>query len=198
MLIRTLPLYFTIAFIGISSASALAQEANPVTFPDNAPPVVYTPPATTGSGSRDVLTLTAGMNQNAMLVDAIKACGMEADIRNKSSITIFAPTNSAFQKLPPGLVEQLMKPEYASILNKIISYHIIEGSHTSASLKEAIKAAKGRAVFTTLSGNRLIATIEDNRIRLTDDGNNACFITLADLKASNGTIHIVDKVALPR
>ncbi len=196
MFIRTLPIYFTIAIIGATSTKIEAQEANPITYPDNGPPVVYVPPAS--GGTRDVLTLAAGMNQNAMMVDAIKACGMESDLRSKTAVTIFAPTNSAFSKLPPGLVEQLMKPENAPILNKIISYHILEGVHTSASLKEAIKAAKGRAVFTTLSGNRLIATIEDNRIRLTDDGNNACFITMADIKGSNGTIHIVDKVVLPR
>jgi uncharacterized surface protein with fasciclin (FAS1) repeats len=123
---------------------------------------------------------------------------MEANIRGKNAITIFAPDNTAFSKLPPGMVEQLLKPENASILYKILSYHIVEGTHNSASVKEAIKAGKGRAVFTTLSGNKLIATLEDNKIRLTDDGNNACFITMADIKGSNGMLHILDKVAIPR
>jgi uncharacterized surface protein with fasciclin (FAS1) repeats len=96
------------------------------------------------------------------------------------------------------MVDQLLKPENASILSKIISYHIVEGNHNSASMREAIKAARGRAVFTTLSGNQLVATIEDNKIKLTDDGNNACFLTMTDIKGSNGTVHMLDKVALPR
>ena len=196
MLTKAFPFICLSAISGMLCLSLAAQEINPVTFPDNASTAVTVPVTT--AGSRDVFTLAAGINDNTTLITAIKACGMENNIRNKNSITIFAPTNAAFAKLPPGLVEQLMKPENASILNKIISYHIVEGNHSTASVREAIKAGKGKASYTTLSGNTLIATIEENRIRLTDDGNNACFITMSDLKGSNGTIHVLDKVALPR
>jgi len=200
MLTKAFPFICLSAISGMLCLSLTAQEINPVTLPDNTStalniPVTYG--AATGS-SRDVLTLAAGLNDNATLINAIKACGMESNIRSKSSITIFAPSNAAFAKLPPGLVEQLMKPENASILSKILSYHIIEGNHSTASVREAIKAGKGRATYTTLSGNQITATIEENRIRLTDDGNNACFITMSDIKGSNGVIHVLDKVALPR
>ena len=200
MVTRAIPFICLSAISGLLSLGLAAQEINPVTLPDNASIAVNIPAAdrSAAGGSRDVFTLAAGLNDNATLINAIKACGMENNIRNKSSITIFAPSNAAFAKLPPGLVDQLMKPENASILNKIISYHIIEGNHTTASLREAIKVGKGRATYTTLSGNILTATIEENRIRLTDDGNNACFITMSDIKGSNGMIHVVDKVALPR
>lgn len=198
---KAFPFICLSAISGLLCLNLAAQEINPVALPDNASTSLNAVPVIEGSaarGSRDVFTLAAGMNENATLVTAIKACGMENKIRNKSSITIFAPSNAAFAKLPPGLVDQLMKPENASILNKLISYHIIEGNHSTASVREAIKAGKGRATYTTLSGNKLIATIEENKIRLTDDGNNACFITLSDIKGTNGMIHMLDKVALPR
>jgi uncharacterized surface protein with fasciclin (FAS1) repeats len=201
MLLKAFPSICLTAFSGLLCLNLAAQEINPVTVPDNASTALNTvavADASANAGSRDVLTLAAGMNDNATLITAIKACGMENNIRSKSSITIFAPSNAAFAKLPPGLIDQMMKPENASILNKLISYHIIEGTHSTASVREAIKAGKGRAVYTTLSGNKLIATIEENKIRLTDDGNNACFITMSDIKGSNGVIHVVDKVALPR
>jgi uncharacterized surface protein with fasciclin (FAS1) repeats len=199
MLTKAFPFICLSAISGMLCLSLTAQEINPVTLPDNTSTALNIPVTEGATGSsRDVLTLAAGLNDNATLINAIKACGMENNIRSKSSITIFAPNNAAFAKLPPGLVEQLMKPENASILSKILSYHIIEGNHSTASVREAIKAGKGRAIYTTLSGNKIIATLEENRIRLTDDGNNACFITMSDIKGSNGIIHVLDKVALPR
>jgi uncharacterized surface protein with fasciclin (FAS1) repeats len=201
MLPKAFPSFCLSAISGLLCLNLAAQEINPVTLPDNSSTPINTVPGidrSANAGSRDLFTLAAGMNDNATLINAIKACGMENNIRNKPSITVFAPSNEAFAKLPPGLVDQMMKPENAYILNKLISYHIIEGNHSTASLREAIKAGKGRAIFTTLSGNTLIATIEENRIRLTDDGNNACFITMSDIKGSNGMIHVLDKVALPR
>jgi len=172
MVTRAFPFICLSAISGLLSLGLAAQEINPVVLPDNASIAVNIPTTdrSAAGGSRDVFTLVAGLNDNATLINAIKACGMENNIRSKSSITIFAPSNAAFAKLPPGMVEQLMKPENASILNKIISYHIIEGNHTTASVREAIKAGKGRAIYTTLSGNKITATIEENRIRLTDDG----------------------------
>ncbi|MHA4847040.1 fasciclin domain-containing protein [Flavitalea antarctica] len=201
MLPKAFPSICLSAITGLLCINLAAQELNPVTLPDNASATISTVPAidrSANAGSRDVFTLAAGMNDNATLVNAIKACGMENNIRSKPSITVFAPSNTAFAKLPPGLIEQMMKPENIYLLNKLISYHIIEGNHTTATLREDIKAGKGRAIYTTLSGNRLIATIEENKIRLTDDGNNACFITMSDIKGSNGMLHVLDKVALPR
>ena len=198
---KAFPFFCMTAISGLLCLNLAAQEINPVTVPDNASTAVNAVPHVDGSGSgssRDVLTLAAGLNDNATLINAIKACGMESNLRSKTAVTIFAPNNTAFAKLPPGLVDQLMKPENTAILNKLISYHILEGNHTTASLREAIRVGKGRAVFTTLSGNQLIATIEENKIRLTDDGNNACFITMSDIKGSNGVVHVLDKVALPR
>ncbi|MET0299710.1 MAG: fasciclin domain-containing protein [Flavitalea sp.] len=192
--IHTLIGAFLVAGLPLATS---AQEVPPV-VPDNGSVAVNNRTAVNNSGARDVFTLTTSMTDNAMLVSAIKACGLEAGLRNQTAITIFAPSNAAFAKLPPGLVDQLLKPENAQILTKIINYHIIAGNHTQASMREAIKAGRGRAEFTTLSGNKIVATIEENKIRLTDDGNNACYVTQSDIKASNGTIHVVDKVALPR
>jgi uncharacterized surface protein with fasciclin (FAS1) repeats len=199
MLRKTIPYIMSVSLSAVFTLNVTAQEIAPPVPPDNSSVAVAVPTVNVaGSGSRDVLTLASAINDNTTLVNAIKACGMENNVRNKSSITIFAPGNAAFAKLPPGFLEQLMKPENASILNKIISYHIVEGVHSTASVREAIRLGKGRAVFTTLSGNKLIATIEENKIRLTDDGNMACYITTSDVKGSNGVIHMVDKVAIPR
>jgi uncharacterized surface protein with fasciclin (FAS1) repeats len=151
-----------------------------------------------GTGAKDIMLVCAALRDNGTMVTAMKASGIESGLKTSGPVTIFAPNNTAFAKLPPGLVDQLLKPENVAILSKVISYHIVRGNIDIASVREAIKAGKGRAVYTTLSGNKLIATLEDNKIRLTDDGNNACFITTADLKASNGIVHVLDKVAIPR
>ncbi|RYF96647.1 MAG: fasciclin domain-containing protein [Chitinophagaceae bacterium] len=199
MLKKTIRLAVTLTMTSFFFNGLVAQEAGQTVVPDNSSlalnvPVVNTP----ASGARDVLTMASGMADNATLINAIKACGIESGLRSRGSITILAPNNAAFAKLPPGVVEQLMKPENASILSKIIFYHILEGNHSSASIKEAIKTGRGRAEFTTLAGNKIFASIEEGKIRLTDDGNNACFITTGDIKGSNGTVHVLDKVALPR
>lgn len=198
MLRNALPFLLSTVLIAGITTEAISQEAVPVVAPDNGSTAMNAPVVNGGSGSRDVFTMATSMSDNAMMCSAIKACGLESGIRSRSSITIFIPNNAAFAKLPPGLVEQLMKPENVAILSKIVSYHIIEGNITIAAMREAIKAGRGRAEYTTLSGNKIVATLEDNKVRLTDDGNKASFVTASDIKASNGTIHVVDKVALPR
>ena len=151
-----------------------------------------------GGSTNDIVAVTSGLRDNGTLTNAFKAAGLEKDLKNKGPYTVFAPDNSAFTKLPPGFVEQLMKSENADKLSKILSYHVIQGKLDLTTIKAAIKKGNGKAEFMTLSGNKIYASIEDNKVKLTDDGMNACFITSSDLHASNGIIHVVDKVALPR
>lgn len=164
------------------------------------PPLVDEVRSASGGGGtgNDILAVTSGLRENGTLSNAFKASGLEKDLKNKGPFTVFAPDNSAFAKLPPGLVEQLMKSENADKLSKILSYHVIQGKLDLTTIKAAIKKGNGRAEFTTLCGNKIYASIEENKVRLTDDGMNACFITSSDLQASNGIVHVVDKVALPR
>ena len=165
---------------------------------DNIPPSVDYSPKTGGSSASDIVVVTSTLRDNGTLTNAFKAAGMENSLKAKGPFTVFAPSNIAFGKLPAGFVEQLMKPENSDKLAKILSYHVIAGKMDINSVRQAIKAGHGKAEFTTLCGNKLIASIEDNKIKLTDDGDNSCFITISDLHASNGIIHVLDKVALPR
>ena len=185
-----------IGFVMIGFTSNAQNTA--VAKSDNIPPVVDYQAKTGGSSAKDIVAVTSTLRDNGTLTNAFKAAGMETDLKSKGPFTVFAPSNIAFEKLPPGLVEQLMKPENSDKLLKILSYHVVAGKMDINSVKQAIKNGHGKAVFTTLCGNKLVASIEDNKIKLTDDGDNSCFITVSDLQASNGIIHVLDKVALPR
>lgn len=187
------------ALIGFVMIGFTSNAQNGVTAKaDNIPPTVDYTPKAGGSSAHDIVSLTSTLRDNGTLTNAFKAAGMENSLKAKGPFTVFAPNNIAFQKLPAGFVEQLMKPENSDKLAKILSYHVIAGKMDINSVRQAIKAGHGRAEFTTLCGNKLIASIEDNKIKLTDDGDNSCFITVSDLQASNGIIHVLDKVALPR
>jgi uncharacterized surface protein with fasciclin (FAS1) repeats len=189
---------FCLVSMVLVNYSADAQTNNLAARTDNPiPPIVEDVRTAAGSGN-DIVSVTSGLRENGTLTNAFKASGLDNNLKLKGPFTVFAPDNGAFAKLPPGLVEQLMKRENADKLSKILSYHVIQGTLDMNSLRTAIKKGNGKAEFTTLCGNKITASIEDNKIKLTDDGANACFITTGDVHASNGIIHVVDKVALPR
>jgi len=132
--------------------------------------------------SKDHTTLVAG------LVDTLKSAG---------PFTVFAPVNSAFDKLPAGTVEMVLKPENKATLVKILTYHVVAGKMDSKAIAKAIKKGKGKAVFTTVSGGKLWASMEGRNLILTDEKGGRSMVTIADVKQSNGVIHVVDTVLMP-
>ena len=131
------------------------------------------------------------------LVAAVKAAGLVETLQGAGPFTVFAPTNTAFGKLPAGTVDTLLKPENKDMLSKVLTYHVVAGRLSSADLKKQIKAGSGKAMLKTVSGGTLWAMMEDNVIVLKDEKGGMSKISQANVFQSNGVIHVVDTVVLP-
>ncbi|MFL6256659.1 MAG: fasciclin domain-containing protein [Pyrinomonadaceae bacterium] len=133
------------------------------------------------------------------LVAAVKAAGLVETLQSKGPFTVFAPTNAAFDKLPAGTVETLVKPENKATLTKILTYHVVAGRFDSKKLMQLIKKGGGQASLKTVSGGTLVARMNGmNGISLTDEKGGMSNVTIADVYQSNGVIHVVDTVLMPR
>jgi len=150
------------------------------------------------SQTKDVVDIAIGSKDHTTLVAAVKAADLVTTLKGKGPFTVFAPTNAAFDKLPAGTVENLLKPENKEQLAKILTYHVVSGNLDAAAVVAAIKAGKGKAVLTTVSGGKLTGTLDGKKVKLTDESGNSAFVTTADLKGSNGVVHVIDSVVLPK
>ncbi len=147
---------------------------------------------------------TKNIVQNAMkskdhttLVAAVKAAGLAPTLAGAGPFTVFAPTNEAFDKLPPGTVATLVKPESKATLVKILTYHVVAGRMTSTDIAAAIQAGGGRATLTTVEGEPLTASMDGDKLVLTDAKGGMSTVTIPDVIQSNGVIHVVDTVLMP-
>ena len=148
---------------------------------------------------------TKNIVENAMnsadhttLVAAVKAAGLVETLQGKGPFTVFAPTNAAFDKLPAGSVETLVKPENKATLTKILTYHVVAGKYDGKKLMDAIKKGGGEASLKTVSGGTLRARMNGaNGITLTDAKGGTSNVTIADVYQSNGVIHVIDTVVMP-
>ncbi len=131
------------------------------------------------------------------LVAAVKAAGLVETLSSKGPFTVFAPVNSAFEKLPAGTVETLLKPENKGTLTKILTYHVVAGKFMAKDVLGAIKKGNGKAELTTVAGGKLTASLEGSSVILTDEKGGRSTVTIADVKQSNGVIHVIDSVVLP-
>ena len=131
------------------------------------------------------------------LVAAVKAAGLVDTLSSPGPFTVFAPTNSAFAKLPAGTVETLVKPEYKDTLTSILTYHVLPGKLTSVDIAKAIKAGGGKAVVTTVNGGSLTASMMGGKLMLTDAKGGMSMVSMADVMQSNGVVHVIDTVVMP-
>lgn len=150
------------------------------------------------SQKKDVVDIAIGSADHTTLVAAVKAADLVATLKGAGPFTVFAPTNAAFNKLPAGTVESLLKPENKAQLSKILTYHVVSGNLDAAAVVAAIKSGKGKAELTTVSGGKLTASMEKDKVKLTDETGKSAFVTATDLKGSNGVIHVIDGVVLPK
>ncbi|MBV2246794.1 MAG: fasciclin domain-containing protein [Lentimicrobium sp.] len=150
------------------------------------------------SQKKDVVDIAIGSADHTTLVAAVKAADLVATLKGTGPFTVFAPTNDAFDRLPEGTVETLLKPENKAQLSKILTYHVVSGNIDAAGVLAAIKNGKGSAVLKTVSGGMLTASLENDKVKLTDENGNSAFVIAADLKASNGVVHVIDGVVLPK
>jgi uncharacterized surface protein with fasciclin (FAS1) repeats len=147
--------------------------------------------------TKDIVDNAVNSKDHTTLVAAVKAAGLVDTLKGPGPFTVFAPTNEAFDKLPAGTVDTLVKPENKDQLTKILTYHVVSGRMTAADLKKAIAAGGGKATLTTVSGGTLTAMRSGNGITLTDEKGDTSHVTIADVIQSNGVIHVVDTVLLP-
>ena len=131
------------------------------------------------------------------LVAAVKAAGLVDTLASPGPFTVFAPTNAAFEKLPTGTVENLVKPENKGTLTKILTYHVVAGTLTSKDIVAAIKAGGGMATLTTVAGEPITARLSGSNVVITDGKGGQSTVSTVDVMQSNGVVHVIDSVLLP-
>lgn len=135
----------------------------------------------------------------SILLNAIKTAGLTETFESRGPITIFAPTNSAFEKLPGGKLDSLLLPGNKYLLSSLITYHAIPGKISARDIARNIHEHKGTATYTTLAGSKIAATIDANRnIILTDESGGRCIISQFDVEQKNGMLHVVNNVFIPK
>ncbi|WP_298189463.1 fasciclin domain-containing protein [Novosphingobium sp.] len=147
--------------------------------------------------TRTIVDNAVNSKDHTTLVAAVKAAGLVDTLSSPGPITVFAPTNAAFAKLPAGTVETLLKPENKGTLTSVLTYHVVAGRMTSGDIANAIKAGHGRATLTTVQGEPLTATMRGKMLVLTDAKGGQAMVTIANVMQSNGVIHVVDTVLMP-
>ena len=148
--------------------------------------------------NKNIVENAVNSKDHTTLVAAVKAADLVETLQSKGPFTVFAPTNAAFDKLPKGTVETLLKPENKKMLQTILSYHVVAGKMNSMDIAKAIKMGKGKATMKTVSGGTLTAWMKGKKLYITDDNGNSAQVTIADVNQSNGVIHEIDAVVLPK
>ncbi len=177
-----------VAFAMIAGTSAFAQTKEKTVQVGGAP--MYP--------SKNIVENAVNSKDHTTLVAAVKAAGLVETLQGKGPFTVFAPTNAAFDKLPKGTVETLLKPENLKTLQTILTYHVLAGKFSAADVVAAIKAGNGKAEFKTVSGGKLYATLSGKDVILLDENGGKSKVTIADVNQSNGVIHVIDAVVTPK
>lgn len=145
----------------------------------------------------DIVDIAASSDDFSTLVTAVKAAGLVDALKADGPITVFAPTNAAFGKVPAKTLNSLLEPENKEKLTAVLTYHVIGGSFDSDAVLKAIETGGGKAEIKTLNGQVLTAMVKDGHVKLKDANGNTSTVTKTDVKASNGYIHVIDTVVLP-
>jgi uncharacterized surface protein with fasciclin (FAS1) repeats len=148
--------------------------------------------------SKNIVENAVNSKDHTTLVAAVKAAGLVETLQSHGPFTVFAPTNEAFDMLPAGTVESLLKTENKAKLTGILTYHVVAGRLDSKTLEAKIKAGKGTAELTTVAGGKLWVMKKDGKLWLKDENGGMASITIADVYQSNGVIHVIDHVVLPK
>jgi uncharacterized surface protein with fasciclin (FAS1) repeats len=147
--------------------------------------------------SKNIVANAVNSADHTTLVAAVKAAGLVETLQSAGPFTVFAPTNTAFGKLPAGTVESLVKPENKATLTKILTYHVVAGKLDASAIAALIKEGNDSATLKTVSGGILKATMKGKKLILTDEKGGVSTVTIANVYQSNGVIHVIDTVVLP-
>lgn len=199
---------FTLAAAGVLAlaSAAAAQTTTPGTTAAPAagqPADIAAPANPTVAGVEMDATRPIAANASAApnlttLVSAVKAAGLVETLSGPGPFTVFAPTNDAFTRLAPGALTTLLKPENKATLKKVLTYHVVPGTITLADLQAQAKAGGGKATLTTVEGEPLVIEFTGSAAQLTDVNGNKSYIETPDVRQSNGVVHVVNGVVLPK
>jgi uncharacterized surface protein with fasciclin (FAS1) repeats len=182
-----------------SAGTAIADEPFPGTPGESSSGASRSNPMVGGApmyATRDIVDNAVNSKDHTTLVTAVKAAGLVPTLKSAGPFTVFAPTNAAFAMLPAGTVDSLLKPENKAMLTSVLTYHVVPGRLDSAALLKQI--GSGEAKLKTVAGGTLTATANGNAIALTDEKGGTSKVTVADVYQSNGVIHVVNEVLMPK
>jgi len=175
-----------VALLVLAIASAVAGTDNPVVGGKEMYP------------TKNIVENAVNSADHTTLVAAVKAAGLLETLEGPGPFTVFAPTNEAFDKLPAGTVDTLLKPENRAALTKILTYHVVAGRLSATDLMKKIKEGNGSAELTTVEGGKLWVMLHDGKhIMLKDEKGGTALVTIANVFQSNGVIHVIDSVVMP-
>jgi uncharacterized surface protein with fasciclin (FAS1) repeats len=176
----------TFALVALAITSAVAGMNNPVVGGKEMYP------------TKNIIENAVNSAGHTTLVAAVKAAGLVETLEGAGPFTVFAPTNDAFNKLPAGTVDTLLKPENKSTLTKVLTYHVVAGRLSNSDLMKKIKEGHGSAELTTVEGGKLWVSLRDGKhIMLKDEKGGTALVTIANVFQSNGVIHVIDAVVMP-
>jgi len=148
--------------------------------------------------SKNIVENAVNSKDHTTLVAAVKAAGLVDVLMSDGPFTVFAPTNAAFDKLPKGTIETLLKPENKEMLQTILKYHVAAGKWNAKDIIEAINKGNGKYSFKAVSGDTLTAWMKGKDVYITDENGNSAKVTIADVNQKNGVIHVIDTVVTPK
>ena len=147
--------------------------------------------------TKNIIENAVNSEDHTTLVAAVKAADLVDILKSDGPFTVFAPTNSAFEALPAGTVETLLKKENQKKLQAVLTYHVLAGDYKAKDIVAAIKKGNGKATFNTVNGTEVSAMLDGDKVQLKDAAGNVATVTIADVNQSNGVIHVIDTVLLP-
>ncbi len=148
--------------------------------------------------SKNIVENAVNSNDHTTLVAAVKAAGLVETLMSEGPFTVFAPVNEAFNKLPEGTVATLLKEENKAQLQAVLTYHVVPGKISATDLVEMIAENDDMYTFKTVQGGELTAMLDGNTVKIKDAAGNVATVTIADVNQSNGVIHVIDTVLLPK
>ena len=178
-----------IALLSAAAFSALAFTAT-ITAPVSAEEKTVMVGGAAMFPSKNIIQNAVNSKDHTTLVAAVKAAGLVETLEGKGPFTVFAPTNTAFGKLPAGTVDTLVKPENKATLTKILTYHVVPGKLAASDLKDGMK-------LKTAEGEQLSVKLQDGKTWIVDAKGGTSMVTISNVNQSNGVIHVVDTVLMP-
>ena len=195
-LVKKISLFALVASITVACGDGKKKDADAeVTAVDSTEVVADT---MTVEKATTIVDVAAGNADFSTLVAAVKAAGLVETLSSEGPFTVFAPTNAAFAKLPAGAVDNLLKPENVEKLKGLLTYHVVAGKFEAAAVIEAITKGKGKYTVTTVQGGKIDLSLKDGKVVLTDANGKSAVVVIADVAASNGVIHAIDSVVMPK